>query len=81
MRVAYTPQATRSLAKAPAHIRKAFFKQVAFLLGDLHHPSLRAKKYDEARDMWQGHVNDDWRFFFRIVDDVYLVGEIRRHPK
>jgi len=51
------------------------------LLQDLHHPSLYAKKYDEARDLWQARVNYTWRFYFRIVGDVYLMEEIKHHPK
>jgi len=51
------------------------------VLDNLHHPSLRAKKYDETRDLWQARVNDDWRFYFRIVGDTCRLGEIRRHPK
>jgi hypothetical protein len=31
-------------------VGKAFFKQIKFLEQNLHHPSLRAKKYDEARN-------------------------------
>jgi hypothetical protein len=37
----------------PAEVRKAFFKQVAFLEKDLRHPSLHAKKYDESEGRWQ----------------------------
>jgi hypothetical protein len=43
--------------------------------------SLRAKKYNEAEDKWQARVNRDWRFYFRIVDDSYIVTDIMRHPK
>jgi plasmid maintenance system killer protein len=39
------------------------------------------KKYDEARDLWQARVNDDWRFYFKIVGDTYRLEEIKRHPK
>jgi AbrB family looped-hinge helix DNA binding protein len=46
---------------APLAVRKAFRKQLRFLAENLQHPSLRAKKYDEARDIWQARVNDDWR--------------------
>jgi mRNA interferase RelE/StbE len=81
MRVDYSPRAARALTKAPTAIRKTLYKQLAFLLRDLHHPSLRAKKYDEAQDLWQARVNDDWRFYFKIVGDVYRLEEIRKHPK
>ncbi len=81
MKLDYTPAAVYALDKAAARIRKTFYKQVAFLLQDLRHPSLRAKKYDEKNDLWQARVNDDWRFYFRIVGGVYRIEEIRKHPK
>ena len=43
--------------------------------------TLRAKKYDEDGDLWQARVNYAWRFYFRIVGDVYLMDEIKGHPK
>jgi plasmid maintenance system killer protein len=48
---------------------------------NLHHPSLRAKKYDESDDRWQARVNKNWRFYFRIVDDTYRVLKLIPHPK
>jgi mRNA interferase RelE/StbE len=54
---------------------------VTLLLENLHHPSLRAKKYDESRDLWQARVNEDWRFYFKIVADTYRLEVIRKHPK
>jgi mRNA-degrading endonuclease RelE of RelBE toxin-antitoxin system len=81
MRLDRTPHFLRAYHKAPKQIQAAFDKQVRILLEDLHHPSLRAKKYDEAKDIWQARVNDDWRFYFKIVDDTYRMEEIRRHPK
>ena len=49
MKIRYNPIATKAFAEAPAQIQKAFLKQAAFLVQNLHHPSLHAKKYDEAR--------------------------------
>jgi mRNA interferase RelE/StbE len=51
------------------------------LLANLNHPSLRAKKYDESRDLWQARVTRDWRFYFTIEEDVYALHEIRIYPK
>jgi hypothetical protein len=48
---------------------------------DLHHPSLRAKKYGVAGDLWQARVNDSWRFYFTIEGGVYHLHEIQAHPK
>ncbi len=81
MRLARTPHFLRAYNKAPKQIQRAFDKQVTLLLEDLHHPSLHAKKYDEARDLWQARVNYTWRFYFKIVGAIYLMEEIKHHPK
>ncbi len=43
MKLDYTPRGARLFDKTPARTRKTFYKQAAFLLQDLHHPSLHAK--------------------------------------
>jgi hypothetical protein len=48
---------------------------------NLRHPSLRTKKFDEARDVWQGRVDADWRFYFKIDGDGYYLLDIIPHSK
>jgi hypothetical protein len=79
MQAVTTRHFDRAYAQAPAAIKRAFLKQLDFLLADLRHPSLRAKKYDETR--WQARVTRDWRFYFRIEGDTYLLLDIMPHPK
>jgi len=62
-------------------VQKAFDKQVRLLAANLHHPSLHAKKYDEARDIWQARVNRNWRFYFTIAGDTYHIEDVIAHPK
>ena len=81
MRLVYAQRTLDALEEAPTAVRKAFFKQVRFLAQNLQHPSLHAKKYDESRDLWQARVNRDWRFYFSIVDDTYIIHDIIPHPK
>ena len=81
MRVIFSARAAIAIANAPESVRKAFHKQIAFLARDLHHPSLRAKKYDEAQDIWQARVTKDWRFYFTIADDAYVIRHVIPHPK
>src|ERR1039457_3946494 len=76
MKIRYNPIATKAFAEAPSQIQKAFLKQAGFLIQNLHPPSLRAKKYDEANDRWQGRVNKAWRFYFAIEDDTYVILDI-----
>ena len=81
VRARSTKRFDRDLAGAPPAIQHAFAKQLAHLLRDVQHPSLRAKKYDEARGIWQARVTLAWRFYFRIDGDTYTLLTIRSHPK
>ena len=81
MQLLYTERFRRSYADAPASIQKRCDKQLAFLVRNLRHPSLRAKKYDEARDIWQARVNSGWRFYFVIRGDLYYLLDLIPHPK
>jgi mRNA-degrading endonuclease RelE of RelBE toxin-antitoxin system len=81
MKIDYLPRAQKALQDAPSAVQTAFFKQVKLLERDLRHPSLRVKKYDESKDRWQARVNKDWRFYFNIVDDTYVIRDIIPHPK
>ena len=71
----------RNYAKAPQQVQRAFDKQSLLLLQNLHHPSLRSKKYGESLGLWQARVNKDWRFYFLIRPDGYLIVNIIPHPK
>ena len=81
MKVAFTERFGRSYRDAPIRVRRAFDKQLVHLLRDLRHPSLRAKKYDESRDIWQARVNGGWRFYFRIEGDTYFPDGVIPHPR
>jgi mRNA interferase RelE/StbE len=81
MKLFYTERFQKSFRGAPEVVQKAFAKQARFLTVNLHHPSLRAKKYDEARGIWQARVNRDWRIYFLIEGDTYYLLDIMAHPK
>ena len=81
MKRRYTERFLRSYAAAPSTVRRAFDKQAALLDANLRHPSLRAKKYDDANDVWQARVNRDWRFYFTIDGQTYTFLDLVPHPK
>jgi hypothetical protein len=66
MKIVLSDRASIAIADAPRPVRKAFHKPLVFLERDLHHPSLHAKKYDEARDI--------------ILDDAYVIRDVVPHP-
>jgi len=81
MRYERTPPFKREFKKFPDDIRRAFEKQITFLLQDIRHPSLRTKKYGGTADVWQARVTDNVRFYFQIIGDTYRLLNIRKHPK
>jgi hypothetical protein len=54
MRLVRTAHFLRAYHKAPEAIRRAFDRKIMLLFQNLHHPSLRAKKYEEATGLWPG---------------------------
>ncbi len=81
MKAAFSKRFVRQYSALSAERKARFDKQLGFLLTNLRHPSLRAKKYDEAQDIWQARVDDDYRFYFQIEDDTYRILSIIPYPK
>jgi len=79
MRVEYAPRFQRGFVKLPRGIQNKFEKQVAHLLRDIRYPSLRAKKFDEADNVWQARVDDHYRFYFQINDNCSSLLRIEGH--
>ncbi len=67
MKLQWTSHFARAYGKAPQRVQTAFDKH--------------AKKYSGSEDRWQARVNRDWRFYFRIQDDTYILLDIIAHPK
>ena len=81
MKFFYSDGFEENLKSFPLPIRKKFYKQVSFLLNNLRHPSLDAKKYDESRGIWQARIDRKIRFYFLIKNDAYILIDIIKHPK
>jgi hypothetical protein len=81
MRLHYTERFRRSYAEAPPNVQRAFDRRALLLVKNLRYPSLRAKKYDEQRGIWQARINGGCRFYFQIEGDVYYLIDMMAHPK
>jgi len=81
MIVRLTEPAVRQYESLPPSLQRRAVKQFSYLADNLRHPSLGANKYDQARDIWQGRVTGDYRFYFTIAGDTYTVLSITKHPK
>ncbi|OFV98203.1 MAG: hypothetical protein A3H28_14200 [Acidobacteria bacterium RIFCSPLOWO2_02_FULL_61_28] len=81
MRVLFSDLFTRNFRGAPEQVQKTFGKQLGNLLRDFRHPTLHTKKYDEAKNLWQARVDQNWRFYFTIEGDIFHMIDIKPHPK
>ena len=72
MKVLFSDRFAGQFRAAPEQVQRTFGKQLGHL---------RAKKYDEARNLWQARVDQDWRFYFSVAADTYYLHEIKPHPK
>ena len=81
MKWQHSNRSRQDYLNASPKIQKSFDKQVRLLSENLLHPSLRAKKYSEVLDLWQARVNRDWRFYFIVKNNTYLITRIVPHPK
>jgi hypothetical protein len=81
MRFFFTERFRTSYADAPAAVQRQCDKQLSYLARDLRHPSLKTKKFDEVRGIWQARVNRSWRFYFLISAGTYTLLDIIPHPK
>jgi len=79
MNLDYTPKFNKNFEQFPKNIREKFYKQVNFLLNNLRHPSLHAKRFEESTGLWQARVDKSVRFYFLIKKDMYVLIDIRYH--
>ena len=90
MRPVFTHGFVRDYQRLPESIQTRFDRALRFLLSNLRHPSLRAKKMEgqrdpEGRDIWEARVSRSHRFTFVIDGDTYILyrigpHDIERHP-
>ncbi len=81
MRLSFSERAVRDYNGLPKNLQKAADKQFSLLSKNFMHPSLRAKKYDEAENVWQARISRSYRFYFTIEKDAYRILTIMKHPR
>jgi mRNA-degrading endonuclease RelE of RelBE toxin-antitoxin system len=81
MKVRMSGRAAREYESLSPALQRRAARQFAYLAGNLRHPSLNAKKYHEARDLWQGRITREYRFYFSIEGETYWILAITKHPK
>ena len=79
MKYIFTKCFTKNYRQCLVKIQKKFDKQLNYLLQNIRHPSLQAKKYDKEKGIWQAKVDRNYRFYFLIEKDTYILLDITIH--
>lgn len=81
MKLSWTQRGQNDYEALPHSARQLADKQLDFLVKNLRHPSLKAKKYSEERGVWQARITRDYRAYFLINKDAYVILAVTKHPK
>ena len=77
----YNEKFVKTYSKLPLSIQKKVDKQIKFLLNDLRHPSIQAKKLEGIQDIWEGRVDRSYRFIFTIQGETITFIAVGPHDK
>jgi mRNA interferase RelE/StbE len=86
MRILRTEQFKRDFQKLPIKIKRRTQEALRLLLSNPRHPSLRIKKVRGEilkgyTNIFEGRITRDYRFFFLIETDVYILLRCGKHEE
>ena len=63
------------------NIQKQTDKKIALLINNFRHPSLRVKRVQRTKDIWEGSITKNIRFTFQIIRDAYILRRVGEHDE
>jgi mRNA interferase RelE/StbE len=79
MKILTTRPFDENYDRLPGFIKERVDKQLALLLENPRHPSLRVKKIKGHPNIWEGRITKQYRFTFQIIEDLWLLRRIGTH--
>ena len=79
MRILTTKPFEEDYDRLPDSIKERVDKQLALLVENPRHPSLRVKKIKGHPNIWEGRITRQYRFTFQIIEDLWLLRRIGTH--
>ena len=73
------PSFDKDYARLPQHLQERVDQKLALFAENPRHPSLRVKKMEGPKDIWEGHISYEYCFTFRIVDDTCRLRRVGTH--
>jgi mRNA-degrading endonuclease RelE of RelBE toxin-antitoxin system len=79
VKVSFTKPFKRDYHALPKEIQELINKQIAHLMENPHHPSLRIKKMEGHESVWEARVTKGYRMTFHIYGDTCLLRRVGPH--
>lgn len=79
MQLRRTNRFVKDYAALPDELRGRTEKAISILLKSPRHPSLRIKKMEGRKDIWELRVSDSYRLTFQISGDTYILRKVGTH--
>ncbi len=80
MKIIFSNSFEKDYKKLPVKIQKLLDEQLIMLLENSRHPSLRIKKMQGHRSIWEGRITQSYRFTFEKINDTYVIRRAGTHP-
>ena len=86
MKLIFPESFKRDFRKLPKTIKRRAEAALRLLVSNPHHPSLRVKKVKGEilkgySNIFEGRITKDYRFFFLIETEVYILLRCGRHEE
>lgn len=65
----------------PKEIKKKCRKQLKLLLENHRYPSLRTKKIEGEKDIFEARVNKKFRFTYQVDNGYYVLRVVKNHEE
>jgi len=63
----------------PKSVQQLARKKLELFVANMRHPSLRVKKMEGPRNIWEGRITRNYRFTFQTEGDVCILRRIGTH--
>ena len=79
MKVTFIKPFKRDYKGLPENLQELIDKQIINLLSNPKHPSLRLKKMEGHKFIYETRITKGYRMTFQIVNDTYLLRRVGTH--
>jgi len=77
--IVWTPLFKRDFRSLPSDVQKRARKAIGLLIDNPSHPSLRTKKIQGVKDIWEARVTLSYRLTYQRAGDAIVLRRVGTH--